>query len=182
MWDKAKDQSSWSLAAETCCSMVAFAPSDSQIEPRDAKPARNRQNLEITMSRFWSPIVHSLTPYVAGEQPAMGDVIKLNTNENPYGTFHRDWFEKHRDLIIASGERLSMALKELGFDVLPSSANFLFARHPDQSGAELAAQLRSRGILIRRFSRGRIGDYLRITIGTDAECDRLLAALGEILR
>ena len=94
----------------------------------------------------------------------------------------RDWFEKHRDLIIASRERLAVALKELGFDVLPSSANFLFARHPDQSGADLAAQLRSRGILIRRFSGERVGDYLRITIGTDTECDRLLAALGEILR
>lgn len=93
----------------------------------------------------------------------------------------RDWFEKHRDLIIASRERLAVALRELGFDVLPSSANFLFARHPDQSGADLAAQLRSRGILIRRFSGERVGDYLRITIGTDAECDRLLAALGEIL-
>lgn len=93
----------------------------------------------------------------------------------------RDWFEKHRDLIIASRERLAIALKELGFDVLPSSANFVFARHPDQSSADLAAQLRSRGVLIRRFSGERVSDYLRITIGTDAECDRLLAALGEIL-
>ena len=37
------------------------------------------------MSRFWSPIVHGLTPYVAGEQPALADLVKLNTNENPYG-------------------------------------------------------------------------------------------------
>jgi histidinol-phosphate aminotransferase len=93
----------------------------------------------------------------------------------------RDWFERHRVLIIASRERLAVALKELGFQVLPSSANFLFARYPGKSGAELAAELRSRGILIRRFSGERISDFLRITIGTDAECDRLVAALREIL-
>lgn len=37
------------------------------------------------MSRYWSSIVHRLTPYVAGEQPAIADLVKLNTNENPYG-------------------------------------------------------------------------------------------------
>ena len=93
----------------------------------------------------------------------------------------RDWFEKHRALIIANRERLTVALKELGFQVLPSSANFLFGQYPGKSGADLAAQLRSRGILIRRFSGERISDFLRITIGTDAECDQLVAALREIL-
>jgi histidinol-phosphate aminotransferase len=94
----------------------------------------------------------------------------------------RDWFERHRVMIIASRERLAVALKALGFQVLPSSANFLFARHPSRPGAELAAELRSRNILVRRFSAERISDFLRISIGTDEECSRLVAALGEILR
>ncbi|KAA1178115.1 histidinol-phosphate transaminase [Rhizobium tropici] len=94
----------------------------------------------------------------------------------------RDWFERHRVMIIASRERLAVGLKELGFHVLPSSTNFLFARHPSRPGADLAAELRSRGILIRRFSAERITDFLRISIGTDGECDRLLSALGEILQ
>lgn len=93
----------------------------------------------------------------------------------------RDWFERHCALVVASRERLAVGLKELGFEVLPSSANFLFARHPSRPGAELAAELRSRAVLVRRFSAARISDFLRITIGTDAECERLLAALGEIL-
>jgi len=93
----------------------------------------------------------------------------------------RAWFDHHRDLIIASRERLAAMLKELGFHVLPSSANFLFARHPSRPGAELAAELRSRNILVRRFSAERIGDFLRISIGTDEECDRLVAALKDIL-
>lgn len=93
----------------------------------------------------------------------------------------RDWFERHRDLVVASRQRLAVALTGLGFQVLPSSANFLFARHPGRAGEGLAAQLRSRGILIRRFGQERIGDFLRITIGTDEECDRLVEALEQIL-
>jgi histidinol-phosphate aminotransferase len=93
----------------------------------------------------------------------------------------RAWFERHRDLIVATRHRLAAALRGLGFDVLPSSANFLFVRHPQRSGADLSAQLRSRAILVRHFSAQRIADFLRISVGTDAECERLVTALQEIL-
>jgi histidinol-phosphate aminotransferase len=93
----------------------------------------------------------------------------------------RAWFETQRDRIVASRERLADSLRGLGFDVLPSAANFLFARHPARSGARLAAGLRDRAILVRHFSKPRIEDYLRITVGADAECDRLVAALGELI-
>ena len=91
------------------------------------------------------------------------------------------WFETHRDRIMATRGRLADGLRGLGFDVLPSAANFLFARHPAKSGAELAAQLRGRGILVRHFSKVRIQDYVRITIGTDAGCDRLVDVLRELI-
>ena len=91
------------------------------------------------------------------------------------------WFALHRDRIVAGRERLAEALRGLGFEVLPSSANFLFARHPTRAGAELAQELRQRAIIVRHFARPRIGEYLRITVGTDAECDRLLAALRGLL-
>jgi histidinol-phosphate aminotransferase len=93
----------------------------------------------------------------------------------------RGWFERHRDLIIATRHNLAGALRGIGFDVLPSSENFLFVRHPHRSGADLSAQLRSRAILVRHFPTERIRDFLRISIGTDAECDRLVRALKEIL-
>lgn len=93
----------------------------------------------------------------------------------------RGLFEQHRDLIVASRERLANALRRMGFDVLPSFANFLFARHSGQSGAELTAYLRNRAILVRHFPTERIRDFVRISIGTDAECDRLVTALQEIL-
>jgi histidinol-phosphate aminotransferase len=92
-------------------------------------------------------------------------------------------FDDTRRRVMASRERLAAALHELGFDVLPSQANFLFARHPAHAGEQLAAALRQRAILVRRFAQpARIADFLRISIGTDAECDALLQALTEILQ
>ncbi len=93
----------------------------------------------------------------------------------------RAWFEEKRALIIASRERLTQSLAGLGFTVLPSAANFVFARHVDHSGAVLSAALRERGVLVRHFRKDRIQDFLRITIGTDGECDRLVASLAAIL-
>lgn len=92
-----------------------------------------------------------------------------------------DWFERHRLLLMASRERLALALKALGFIVLDSAANFLFVRHPGRDAAGLAHDLRQRAILVRHFPAERIRDFLRISIGTDAECGRLLEALGDIL-
>ncbi|MBR1210023.1 histidinol-phosphate transaminase [Bradyrhizobium sp. JYMT SZCCT0180] len=91
------------------------------------------------------------------------------------------WFQKSRASVIAGRERLNQGLARLGFEVLPSSANFLFARHPAHQGAALAAALRQRAVIVRHFAAPRISDYLRITVGTDGQTDRLLSALSEIL-
>ncbi len=92
------------------------------------------------------------------------------------------YFQASRTAVMASRGRLDSGLKGLGFEVLPSAANFVFARHPRHSGADLAAGLRERAVLVRRFSGPRIADYLRITVGLDEQVDRLLAALGDILQ
>jgi histidinol-phosphate aminotransferase len=83
--------------------------------------------------------------------------------------------------VIATRATLVAQLRQLGFEVLPSGANFVFARHPERDGAELAAALRARAILVRHFRAPRIDQFLRITIGTDAQCATLVQALGEIL-
>jgi histidinol-phosphate aminotransferase len=80
--------------------------------------------------------------------------------------------------VVASRTRLVAEMETMGFDVLPSAANFIFARHPAHDGAELAAALRERSIIVRHFRNpARIAPFLRITIGTDAQCEALLAAL-----
>ncbi len=83
--------------------------------------------------------------------------------------------------VVRTRTRLVSDMEQLGFEVLPSSANFIFARHPAHDGAELAAALRERSIVVRHFRNpARIAPFLRITIGTDAQCDALLAALKAI--
>ena len=64
---------------------------------------------------------------------------------------------------------------------MPSSANFVFARHPAREGAALAAALRQQAVIVRHFAAPRISDYLRITVGTDEQINRLLSALSQIL-
>lgn len=83
--------------------------------------------------------------------------------------------------VIATRTALVERLGALGFEVLPSAANFIFARHPEHDAAQLAAALRARAIIVRHFQQPRIAQFLRITIGTDAQCERLVGALGEIL-
>jgi histidinol-phosphate aminotransferase len=83
--------------------------------------------------------------------------------------------------VIEGRERLNRGLLRLGFEVLPSSANFVFARHRGHEGAALAAALRQRAVIVRHFPTPRIADYLRITVGTDEQIERLLSALSDIL-
>ena len=92
-----------------------------------------------------------------------------------------DFFQRSCQQVIATRETLVAQLQQLGFEVLPSGANFVFARHPARDGAELATALRARAIIVRHFKQARIDQFLRITIGTDAQCAQLVAALGEIL-
>jgi len=92
-----------------------------------------------------------------------------------------EWLRTTRERVIASRERLNAALATLGFEVVPSAANFVFARHPDYDATTLAARLREQEIFVRYFNAPRVNQHLRITVGTDDECDTLVAALGEIV-
>jgi histidinol-phosphate aminotransferase len=92
-----------------------------------------------------------------------------------------DHFERTRRAVMTSREALVEGLAALDFDVLPSTANFVFARHPRRDAGALTQALRQRGIIVRHFRQQRIEQFLRISIGTDAQCDALVAALREIL-
>ena len=84
--------------------------------------------------------------------------------------------------VVASRSGLVSDLEHLGFEVLPSAANFIFVRHPAHEGAALTAALRERGIIVRHFrTPARIAPFLRITIGTDAQCKALVDALKAIV-
>lgn len=118
--------------------------------------------------------------------------VKDSFNSYPIGTVAqagaaasvRDeaYFRECCARIIAGREAMTQALVERGFVVLPSSANFIFARHLDRDGPELAAELRARAVLVRHFNKPRTAPYLRITVGTEEDTARLIAAVDDILK
>ena len=83
--------------------------------------------------------------------------------------------------VIQTRSQLVKELNTLGFETLPSTANFIFTRHPNHAGAKLYQALRDRGIIVRHFTSARIEEFLRITIGTNEQSDELVAVLKEIL-
>jgi len=93
----------------------------------------------------------------------------------------RDYFETTCKAVIDTRENMVDDLKELGFEVLPSAANFVFTRHPRHDAAALAAKLRQHSIIVRHFKLPRIDQFLRISVGTNEQCAALTAALREIL-
>jgi histidinol-phosphate aminotransferase len=94
----------------------------------------------------------------------------------------REWFERTRQAVIRTRTALTRDMESLGFEVLPSAANFVFARHPKHDAEKSALALRQRGIIVRHFKLPRIEQFLRITVGTDEQCAALVAALREILK
>lgn len=90
------------------------------------------------------------------------------------------YFERCCAQVIHTREGLVLQLEDLGFEVLPSQANFVFARHPGHDAAQLATSLRERAVLVRHFKLPGIEQYLRISVGTPQQCDALLQALTRI--
>ncbi|GAA5085711.1 MAG: histidinol-phosphate transaminase [Alcaligenaceae bacterium] len=91
------------------------------------------------------------------------------------------YFDEKRFAIMQSRDKLTKDLQQLGFEVLPSKTNFVFARHADHEAQQLHQGLRDRHILVRHFQQPRIEQFLRITVGTPEQCAKLIAALREIL-
>ena len=93
-----------------------------------------------------------------------------------------EYFEECRQKIIETREYTTNELEKRGFEVIPSKANFVFARSSSIDGETLYLKLKEKGILVRHFKKERIKDYLRITIGKREEMERLIEVLDELAR
>ena len=92
----------------------------------------------------------------------------------------RAYFEQTCAAVIDSRETVVAGLQALGFEVLPSAANFIFARHPQRDAAGIAAALREQGVIVRHFKQERIAQFLRISIGSPEQNQALLDALAAL--
>jgi histidinol-phosphate aminotransferase len=113
-------------------------------------------------------IKNSFNSYPLGRVAIAGAVAAFSDEE---------YFQRTRAAIIATRDALSGKLEALGFSVLPSAANFILIRHPMHDAAQLAAWLRNKNIIVRHFRLPRIEQFLRVTVGTDQQCEALLPAL-----
>ena len=94
----------------------------------------------------------------------------------------REYFEETVDRVLVTREKTKEALRGFGFTVLESRTNFLFAKPPEGTSAEsLFEKLKEKDIYVRFFNKPRLSDYLRITIGTDAEMEQFIKVLQDIL-
>jgi histidinol-phosphate aminotransferase len=132
--------------------------------------------------------------YAVGQQPLIEGLERVKNSFNSYpldrlalagavASVEDDgYFRENCAKVIATREALVSDLRALGFEVLPSAANFIFAHHPAHSGASLTAQLRERAIIVRHFKQPRIDNFMRITVGTPDQCQALVSALRDILQ
>ncbi|MEY3410556.1 MAG: histidinol-phosphate aminotransferase, partial [Pseudomonadota bacterium] len=92
------------------------------------------------------------------------------------------YFEETCNKVIATRTHLVKELTDLGFEVLPSGANFIFAKHTKKDAEVISAGLRDKNIIVRHFKKPeRIAQFLRITVGTDAECAALVSELKQLV-
>ncbi|MDR1136363.1 MAG: histidinol-phosphate transaminase [Clostridiales Family XIII bacterium] len=92
------------------------------------------------------------------------------------------YFKKRIRQIVAARERTRETLEKMGFYATDSKSNFLFVKHPTADAARLQAYLKENGVLVRRFDQRGIEQFLRITVGTEAQMDRLLGLVEEYMR
>ncbi|MEE0896179.1 MAG: aminotransferase class I/II-fold pyridoxal phosphate-dependent enzyme, partial [Acutalibacteraceae bacterium] len=121
------------------------------------------------------------------------DLEKIKYSTNPYNINRltqaagfatikdNDYYLRNCEKIVETREFLTEELRKMGFRVLPSKANFIFAKSDKISGLELYQKLKEKGVLIRHFEKDRIKDFNRITIGTMEETKTLIEKIKEIL-
>ena len=128
-----------------------------------------------------------------GNERLIADLHTIRFSTNPYNVNRmteaagvaaleeNDYYLSNCQTIMQNRAYTTDALRELGFEVLDSYANFVFARSADIGGEALYLALKKRGILVRHFKKERIKDFNRITIGTAEQMQALIAAVKEIL-
>ena len=131
--------------------------------------------------------------YALGPAALIADLEKIKYSVNPYNVNRltlrlgeatvdaEGYYQEKCAAIIRTREETARKLKDLGFTVLSSQTNFLFVKNDKIAGRELYEKLKDRGILVRHFGNPRISDYIRVTIGTDAQMEACLGAIRAIL-
>jgi histidinol-phosphate aminotransferase len=126
-----------------------------------------------TLIQDLNTIKYSTNPYNINRMTQAAGIAAIETD---------DYYQKNCQTIIENRAYTTAALETMGFQVLPSCSNFLFAQSDRISGKALYQRLKERGVLVRHFDKERIGNFVRITVGTRAQMDILLMTIESILQ
>lgn len=171
------DEAYVDFGAQSAVSLIAEHPN--LLVVQTLSKSRSLAGLRVGFACGQAPLIDALTrvknsfnSYPIDRLASAGAVAALEDEA---------WFQQTRDAIVDTREGLVLQLEDLGFEVQPSHANFVFVRHPAHDAAALAAALRERAVLVRHFRQPRIDQYLRISIGTRAQCSVLVDALAAVI-
>ncbi len=171
------DEAYVDFGAQSAVSLIARYPN--LLVVQTLSKSRSLAGLRVGFACGQAPLIDALTrvknsfnSYPIDRLAGAGAVAALEDEA---------WFKQTRDAIVDTREGLVLQLEDLGFEVQPSHANFVFVRHPAHDAAALAAALRERAVLVRHFRQPRIDQYLRISIGTRAQCNALVDALATVV-
>lgn len=173
----AVDEAYVDFGAESAIPLLARHPN--LVVIHTLSKSRSLAGLRVGFAVAGTPIIEALTR------------VKDSFNSYPLDTLAQAgavaaiqdsaYFDATREKVIAARDDLARRLSGMGFEVLPSRTNFVFARHPAHTAQDISQALRDKHILVRHFRLPRIEQFLRITVGTPGDCDRLCRVLAAFL-
>lgn len=184
--------------------LIAQKNPDSAVIIDEAYIAFGGESADILIGKYPNLLIirtlsksHSLaglrSGYALGDKGLIDGLNRVKSSINSYtldrlalagakeAILDKDYLTMTQNKVIATRERISQRLAELGFMVLPSQANFIFISHPTCHASTLYHELRENGILVRYFNKPRIDNYLRVSIGCDEDMNMFLQTATNIL-
>lgn len=171
------DEAYVDFGAETCVPLIEEF--DNLIVVQTFSKSRSLAGARIGMAMAAQELIADLKKIKYSINPYNLD--KMSISAGKIAIEDVEYFNMSRNRIMKTREYFSEEMKKLGFEVLPSKANFVLVRSDKIKGMEYYLRLKGKNILVRHFEKERISDYVRITIGREEEMEKVLEVTEEIL-
>lgn len=172
------DEAYIDFGGETAIPLIKHRPNLLVIQT--LSKARSLAGMRIGLALGQAPLIEALNRVKNSFNSYPLDRLALVAATAAYED--ENYFQQTRTAVMRARDELIFRLRDLGFEVLPSQANFIFVRHPDHEAQTLMNGLRERAIIVRHFRKPRIEQFLRISIGTPENCATLADTLAELIQ
>lgn len=173
------DEAYVDFGAESCADLICKY--DNLIVCMTYSKSRSMAGARLGFALAHEDIINDLETLKYSTNPYSVNRLTMKAGIAAFSKGASKYFKDNCEEIIKTREYTTNKLEAMGFEVIPSSANFIFAKHKDIDGGELYEKLKQKGVLVRHFTKQRIKDYNRITIGTKQQMDVLIEKTEQIL-